>query len=54
MPVYAYECHACGQRFTEAMSVDDHDKRKQQCPNCKSQNTEPMIEAPYVVTAKKS
>jgi len=54
MPLYEYECHACGQHFTEVVSIDDHDKRKLQCPKCKSQDTEPLITAAHVVTAKKS
>ena len=54
MPVYEYECRDCGNRFVESMSIDDHDKRKLQCPSCKSQNTDSVIEAPYVKAAKKS
>ncbi len=54
MPLYEYECHGCGQRFTDIMSIDDHDKRKLVCPKCHSQDTEPLIEAAFVVTAKKS
>jgi putative FmdB family regulatory protein len=54
MPLYQYECSACGARFTEAMSIDDHDKRKPQCPQCKSQNIEQVIEAAYVKAARKT
>src|SRR5690606_11454483 len=54
MPLYTYECHSCGNRFVEVMSIDDHEKRKLQCPRCRSQDTEPMIEAAHVVTARKS
>ena len=53
MPVYEYECRGCGQRFTEMMSIDDHEKRKLQCPRCKSQSTEALVES-YVATTKKS
>src|SRR5262245_11131344 len=54
MPVYEYECRACKTRFSEAMSVDDHDKRKLQCPNCKNQNIEQVIGAAFVKATKKS
>jgi len=54
MPVYEYECRGCRQRFTESMSIDDHEKRKLRCPRCKSQDTDALIEAPYVATTKKS
>jgi putative FmdB family regulatory protein len=54
MPLYQYECRGCGTRFTETMSVEDLDKRKLQCPKCRSQNTEQVIEAPHVVATKKS
>jgi hypothetical protein len=36
------------------MSVDDMEKRKLQCPKCRSQETESVIAAAHVVTAKKS
>jgi putative FmdB family regulatory protein len=54
MPLYKYECHACRANFTEAMSIDDHEKRKLQCPQCKSQNVEQVIEAAYIKAAKKT
>jgi putative FmdB family regulatory protein len=54
MPVYEYQCRSCGKRFAETMGVDDLDKRKLQCPSCRSQDTEQVIEAAYVKAAKKS
>lgn len=54
MPLYDYECHGCGHRFSEMMSVGEHEERKPRCPKCDSKDTEPLIAAAYVVTAKKS
>jgi putative FmdB family regulatory protein len=54
MPLYEYECHACGNRFTEMMSVSEYETRSARCPKCESGQTEPLIQAAYVATTKKS
>lgn len=54
MPLYDYECHGCGHRFSEVMSIGEHEKRQQRCSKCGSEDTEPLIAAAHVVTAKKS
>jgi putative FmdB family regulatory protein len=54
MPVYDYECHVCGHRFSEVMGVTEHEIRKQRCSKCGSEDTEPLIQAAYVATSKKS
>lgn len=54
MPLYEYECHGCGIRFTEMMSVSDHETRTARCPKCRGEQTEPLIQAAYVATTKKS
>ena len=54
MPTYEYRCGNCGTRFAEMIAVEDLDKRKIQCPKCKSTNTELVIGAAYVKATKKS
>jgi len=54
MPTYEYECRKCGRRFSLAMSMEDHDKKKVRCPKCKSESLKRLIESVFVTTSKKS
>ena len=36
MPVYKFKCKKCGNRFELAESISQHDKHKEQCPECGS------------------
>jgi putative FmdB family regulatory protein len=54
MPLYEYQCHHCGHRFSEVMGITEHETRKLRCPKCGGEETESLIGAAYVVTAKKS
>jgi putative FmdB family regulatory protein len=53
MPVYDYECHACGKKFTETMPISKAGGHVR-CPNCGSDNTAQRIEAAFVATSRKS
>jgi putative FmdB family regulatory protein len=54
MPVYEYECHACGHHFSEHQTIREHDEAHLRCPKCGGDNVEQRIEASYVKAAKKS
>jgi len=54
MPVYEYACKKCGKEFTVTMGVDELDKKKVQCPKCKSSSVARQISAFYAKTSKKS
>jgi putative FmdB family regulatory protein len=41
MPVYEYECGACGHRFEEWQKITD--KAVQTCPECKADKVERLI-----------
>jgi len=43
MPVYEYECGACGHRFEEWQKMSD--KPIQTCPKCKKKKVEKLISA---------
>jgi len=49
MPIYEYECKACGCLFE---SVQRFDEKSPPCPKCKSENVERKLSAPS--TASKS
>ncbi len=54
MPTYEYVCEKCKKAFSVEMSISDHEKRKVQCPKCKSKKLRQQISAFQTVTSKKS
>ncbi|MFI5183560.1 MAG: FmdB family zinc ribbon protein [Vicinamibacteria bacterium] len=54
MPLYRFCCSKCGQEFTLALSLKDHDKKKAPCPRCGSRTLEQIYESVGVITSKKS
>lgn len=54
MPLYEYVCRKCGKKFTEVLTIKEHDKRKIQCPECKSEDLEHVIEPFFAKTASKT
>ncbi|MFM8421255.1 MAG: FmdB family zinc ribbon protein, partial [Verrucomicrobiota bacterium] len=32
MPLYEYVCKKCGRKFSEVLSIRDHDTKKIECP----------------------
>ena len=52
MPLYEYRCNDCENRFSEVLTVKEHDKREMHCPKCKSDNVKPVIEG-FVPTGSK-
>ena len=54
MPNYDYECRKCGHGFPLAMSIEQLDKTKVECPKCKSQEVMQRIEFVFVRTSRKA
>jgi putative FmdB family regulatory protein len=42
MPLYDYQCRSCGARFEMFRRMQDAD-RKQECPECRSENIERLL-----------
>lgn len=42
MPVYQYQCHACGQLFEVAEPAEEHKETPPECPRCQSDDVEPL------------
>lgn len=53
MPLYEYECTACGEQFETLVSSKKKDETKT-CPACGSEKTERMVSTFAVGTASKS
>jgi putative FmdB family regulatory protein len=54
MPTYEYVCRKCNRRFEAHLTLAEHDKRKAQCPKCRTKDVQQVPEAFYAVTSKKS
>lgn len=54
MPTYEYLCKKCGKKFTEVMSISEHDKKKVACPKCSSKDVVQAVTSFYANTSKKS
>lgn len=54
MPHYEYRCLRCDKKFSLALTVAEHDKRKIKCPKCGSTKVEQQWAAFYATTSKKS
>lgn len=46
MPIYEYECSACGHRFELIQKVGDRQVRT--CPECKARKVKRLIHAPAI------
>lgn len=53
MPLYEYECSACGERFEALVSAGEKDTTRP-CPKCNSEDIERVPSTFAVGTAKSS
>lgn len=54
MAEYEFECRECTKVFTIFMRVVDRPKATIVCPGCGSKNVEPLMQAFFARTGKKS
>lgn len=54
MPIYEYICRKCRKKFSEVLTIREHDTVKIRCPRCKRTEVEPVIEPFFAKTSKKS
>ncbi len=54
MPLYEYICRKCDNKFSEVLTIKEHEEKKVQCPKCKSEDVEHVIEPFFAKTEKKS
>jgi putative FmdB family regulatory protein len=54
VPVYEYECEACGHAFTLVLGIAEHDKVSPACPKCRSAKVHQCVSAVHVQTSRKS
>jgi putative FmdB family regulatory protein len=54
MPLYEYICSKCHKKFSEVLTIKEHDTKKVRCPKCQSQEVEKIIEPFFAKTASKT
>ena len=55
MPDYEFFCRKCNKQFTAHMSIEEHDRRVAECPECRSeQDVQRTISHFNVQTTRKS
>ncbi|HEY5769312.1 MAG TPA: zinc ribbon domain-containing protein [Terrimicrobium sp.] len=54
MPVYEYVCKNCHTKFSEVLTIKEHDTKLLKCPTCKSEDLEKVIEPFFAKTASKT
>jgi putative FmdB family regulatory protein len=54
MPLYEYICKKCQKKFGEVLTIKEHETKKVQCPKCKCEELEHVIEPFVARTASKT
>ncbi len=54
MPTYEFICEKCKKSFTLTIKVTEYEKKKFQCPKCKSSKVKQQITSFETITSKKS
>lgn len=54
MPLYEYVCRKCGKKFSEMLTIKEHETKKIHCPNCQSTDLEHVLEPFFAKTSNKS
>ena len=54
MPTYEFYCEKCKKSFRVILSVSDYEKKKYQCPKCRSKKVSQQISSFQTITSKKS
>jgi putative FmdB family regulatory protein len=54
MPIYEFICEKCNTPFTLDIKVLEYEKKKFQCPKCKSGKVKQQVTSFQAITSKKS
>jgi len=54
MPNYTFQCRACGERFEQHETLQEHDRHGEKCPKCGSVDVTQRPGPVFVKTSKKS
>lgn len=54
MPIYAYQCDACGVAFDQSERMREHAQAHPRCPQCHSEHVHQVFTPFFAKTARKS
>ena len=54
MPTYEFICEKCKKSFTLIMKISEYEKKKFQCPKCKSKKVKQQVTSFQTITSSKS
>jgi len=54
MPTYEFVCDKCKKSFSLILKLADYEKKKFNCPKCKSKKVKQIITGFQTITSKKS
>jgi putative FmdB family regulatory protein len=54
MPSYEYVCRNCQNKFSEVLTIKEHETKKVHCPKCQSTDLERVIGPFFAKTASKT
>jgi putative FmdB family regulatory protein len=54
MPTYDFKCEKCNKPFTLVLKLVEYEKKKFQCPKCKSKKVVQQITSFQTITSNKS
>jgi putative FmdB family regulatory protein len=54
MPLYEYACRKCGEKFSQTLTIKEHDTKRVKCPKCQSGDVQKIIEPFFAKTSRKS
>lgn len=54
MPLYEYICNKCHKKFSDVLTITEHETKKVHCPKCKSEDVAKVIEPFFAKTASKT
>ena len=54
MPLYENVCKKCEKKFSEVLTIREHDSKKIECPQCKGTDLEKVIEPFFAKTTSKT
>lgn len=54
MPMYDYQCLACGKEFLLVLTMKEHERGEAACPSCGSKQVKQLFSTFIARTTKKS
>jgi putative FmdB family regulatory protein len=54
MPIYEFRCAKCRTRFSQSMTIAEHDRRRPVCAKCGSREVQPVFSTFFAKTIRKS